>query len=92
MPLTQRVEFKGRLQARNQVQIPKLIRERYQLEPSQILKVTVCCPSIWDSREEYLIKMGKDGRITIPKLALALLLHNKPNKESYPLKVTLEPS
>jgi len=92
MPLTEKVEFKTRLQKRNQVQVPKLVCWRYKLEPWQILKVTVCCPSIWDSREEYLTRIGKDGRITIPKLALTLLLHNKLNREPYLLKVSLEPS
>jgi len=92
MPLTEKVEFDARLQRRNRVQIPKLIRLRYKLEPCEILKITVRCPSIWDSRQEYLATMGKDARITIPKLALTLLLHNKPNQGSYLLKVTIEPS
>jgi hypothetical protein len=92
MPLTEKVEFKAHLQKRNQVQIPKLVRWRYRLEPWQILKVTVCCPGIWDSREEYLTRMGKDGRMTIPKLALTFLLHNKSNQEPIFVKVSLEPS
>ena len=92
MPLTEKVEFEARLQRRNRVQVPKLVRWRYKLEPNEILKVTVCCSSIWHSREEYLATMGKDGRITIPKLALTGLLHNRPNQGSYLLKVTLEPT
>ncbi len=92
MTLTEKVEFKARLQRRNQVQIPKLVRWRYKIEPCEILRVTVCCPSIWDSREEYLTRIGKDGRMTIPKLFLALLLHNKSSEEPYLLKISLEPS
>jgi hypothetical protein len=88
MPLIEKVAFKARLQRRNRVQIPKLIRWRYKLEPYQILKVTVSSPNIWDSREEYLIGMGKDGRITIPILTQTLLLKNRPNQGSYHLKVT----
>jgi bifunctional DNA-binding transcriptional regulator/antitoxin component of YhaV-PrlF toxin-antitoxin module len=52
MPLNEKVEFKARLQRCNQVLIPKLIRTRFKLEPLQILKATLCCPSIWDSSEQ----------------------------------------
>ncbi len=92
MPLTEKVEFNARLQRRNRVQVPKLILLRYKLEPWQILKVTVCCSSIYDSKNGYITRMGKDGRITIPKLALALLLRNRPNIGAFVVEVTLEPS
>jgi hypothetical protein len=92
MTLTEKVEFKALLQRCNKVQVPKLVRWRYKIEPWQILKITVCCPSIWDSREEYLTRMAKDGRLTIPKLSLSFLLHNKLNHERYFVKVSLEPS
>ncbi len=92
MPLTEKVEFKARLQRLNRVQIPKLILMRYKPEPWQILKATVECTNIWESREQYLIRMTKDGRITIPKATLTRMLGNRPNQEGYTIKVTLEPS
>jgi hypothetical protein len=36
--------------------------------------------------------MGKDGRIVVPKLVLAILKRDKPNLEGYVFEVTLEPS
>ena len=72
MPLTQKVNFKTKLQRGNRVQIPKLVRWRYKLEPDQILKVTVSVHGVWSTPESYLSRMGKDGRILIPKLILAL--------------------
>ena len=44
MPLTQKVSFKTMLQKGNRVQLPKLIRWKFKLETSQILKVTVFPP------------------------------------------------
>lgn len=42
--------------------------------------------------QSYLSRMGKDGRIVIPKLILSLLKRDKPNLEGYVIEVTLEPS
>jgi len=36
--------------------------------------------------------MGKDGRVAIPKLMLALLKGDKPNLEGHVMEVTLEPT
>ncbi len=63
-----KLEFKARVQKFNRVQIPELIRWRYKLEPLQFIQVTVSHPNGLGSKEEYLTRMGKDGRITIPKL------------------------
>ncbi len=92
MPLTEKVQFEVRLHRFNRLQIPKLIRWRYKLEPWQIVKITINNPSVWNSRQQYLGRMTKDGRITIPKLTLTHLLGDRPDQDAYALKVTLEPS
>lgn len=92
MPLTEKVEFIGRLQRRNQVQIPRLIRWRYKLELWQILKVTVYHPYAPGLRGEYFTRMGKDGRITVPKLTVVPLIGNRLNQGPCLLNVTLEQS
>ena len=61
MPLSQRVCFKTRLQRQNCLQIPKLVRWQYKLEPSEILKVTVTIEGFLGVREIFLsrrIRMG----------------------------------
>ncbi len=92
MPLTERVNFKTRLQRGNRVQVPKLVRWRFKLETDQILKVTIGAVGVWAMRESFLARMRADGRITIPKLPLFLVKRNKPNLEGYVIDVTLEPS
>jgi|WetSurMetagenome_2_1015567.scaffolds.fasta_scaffold26312_2 hypothetical protein len=58
MPLTGKVDFVARVQNFNRVQIPKLVRWRHKIEPSQILKVTLSRPNASGSRGEFLAKMG----------------------------------
>jgi hypothetical protein len=41
LPLTERLDFKAVLQKGNRFQLPKLVRWKFKLETSQILKVTV---------------------------------------------------
>ena len=43
-------------------------------------------------RSNTVAKMGKDGRILIPKLTLALLRSKKPDPAGYGMEVTLEPA
>ena len=74
MPLTERVDFKTRLQRGNRVQLPKLVRWRYKLESDQVLKVTVTVAGAWGGFETFYGKMDKSGRLTIPRLTLQLLL------------------
>ena len=47
MPLTERVDFKAVLQKGNRVQLPKLVRWRFKLETSQVLKVTVTAVNVF---------------------------------------------
>jgi len=79
MPLTERVEFKAALQKGNRVQLPKLVRWRFKLETSQILRVSVTAVNMFSGWETFYAKMDKSGRITIPKLALRELGSRRPD-------------
>jgi hypothetical protein len=92
MPLTQIVAFKTVLQKGNRVQIPKLIRWQFKMETDQVLKVSVNAIDVWNSWQFFYAKMGKDGRILIPKLMLALLRSEKPSLAGYVMEVMLEPA
>jgi hypothetical protein len=41
VPLTEKVDFEAALQRGNQVQVSRIVRWRFKLESSQVLKVTV---------------------------------------------------
>ena len=47
---------------------------------------------VWTGWQFFYAKMGKDGRIVIPKLTLALLRREKPNITGYVIEVTIEPA
>jgi len=61
VPLTERVEFKAVLQKGNRVQLPKLVRWRFKLETSQILKVTVTAVNVFGGWETFYGKISKDS-------------------------------
>jgi bifunctional DNA-binding transcriptional regulator/antitoxin component of YhaV-PrlF toxin-antitoxin module len=67
------VKFKAILQKGNRVQLPRLVRWRFQLETSQVLKVDVTAVNVFGGWETFYGRMDKSGRITIPKLALKQL-------------------
>jgi hypothetical protein len=96
MPLTQKVTFKTVLQRGSRVQVPKLVRWQFKMETDQVLKVGVGAHTlgIWREWESFYGKMGKDGRILIPKLTLALLRSEsgKPDLAGYAMEVTIEPA
>jgi hypothetical protein len=92
VPLTEKVTFKTVLQKGNRVQVPRLIRWQFKMETDQVLKVWVNIVDLWTSWQFFYAKMGKDGRILIPKLTLALLKGEKTNLESYVMEVRLEPA
>jgi hypothetical protein len=71
--LTEVVSFKARLQRGNRVQVLRPIRWRFQLETSQVLKVTVHPLDLHLGWATFYGKIDKSGRITIPKLTLSLL-------------------
>lgn len=96
VPLTESVAFKAKLQVGNKIQVPRLIRWQYKLEPTQILKVDIGQRpvGIWQALESFYAKMGKDGRIQIPKLALEQLQEKFriPSLEGYVMEFTLQPA
>ncbi len=73
MVLTGQVEFKAVLQRGNRIQVPRLIRWSYKLEPSQVLKVSVHFEGNRRSQQEFFAQISKDGRICVPKLTSVLL-------------------
>lgn len=90
MPLTEKVTFKTVVQKTNRIQIPKLVQWRFKLETSETFRVTVCFVDV-GNREAFFVRMRKDGRIEIPRLAMALLKRDKASLEGYPIEVLLEP-
>jgi len=92
MPLTRKVNFKTTLKSRNLLQIPNVVRWEFKMEKDQALKVTVNVVGLFSNTESYLTKMRKDGRITVPKLVLALLKQKESSLEGYAMEVTLEPT
>ncbi len=95
LPLTGAVEFRAVLQKGNRVQVPKLVRWEFKMEPSQVLKVQVGAEGGYGRKECFYGKMNVDGRVTIPKVALGLLQEKDNEGKSlvgHVLKVWLEPS
>lgn len=93
MPLNQSVTFKTKLQKQNRLQIPKLIRMKYKLETSEILKVTVAIQiGMAMARETFFAKMYESGRIHVPDLTLELIARDKQRLEGHALEVTIEPA
>jgi len=88
------VEFKTALQRGNRIQIPRLLRWEFKMENSQVLQLTVHIEGQWSSEERFYGQMGKDGRITIPKLTCSLLkaLYGEQDITGAILEVELVPS
>lgn len=92
MPLTEKVTFTTKLQSAKTVQIPKLVRWRFKMEGDQPLKVGVNFLDLHKGWQFFYAKMRKDGRISIPKLALSLFEDEKTSLAGYTLKVMIEPA
>ena len=90
MPLTGRVEFKRPLEGCNKVQVPKIIRWQFKLEPDQVLRVGVS--GLGGGWEFFYAKMGKDGRIFIPKAVLFAAHGKEENLAGHLINITLEPT
>ena len=73
MPLTEPVRFNAVLEKGNRVQVPRLIRWQFKMEPQQVLKVKVKVGHSFGNEETFYARMNRDGRIVIPKLTLELL-------------------
>ena len=92
MPLTQKVSFKTMLQKGNRIQVPKVVRWQFKMDTEQVLKVTVNALNVWSGWETFYANMGRDGRITIPKLQRELLRDKEKSLVGYVMDVTLEPA
>ena len=80
------------LQKGNRVQVPKLVRWQFKMETEQVLKVSVSVINLWTGGQFFYAKMGKDGRILLPKLQLELMQSSREtNLTGYVIEVTLEP-
>jgi len=53
LPLTGSVSFKAVLREQNRLQVPKLLRWKYKLEPLDVLKVTVTLVNVLGVRESF---------------------------------------
>jgi flagellar assembly factor FliW len=94
MSLTEEVGFLAVLQRGNRVQVPRLIRWQFKLEPVQVLHVTVAIQEDTDVEADFYMRMTRDGRLTIPKVTLKTLQADS-DKESlvgYVLVMTLKPA
>lgn len=59
------VEFLAYLQQQNRFQIPVEIRQRYKLEPKQLIKVEVKSANSYEE-EQFFANVSSNGRITVP--------------------------
>ena len=62
------------------------------LGEGQVLKVTVEAVNVWSSMQVFYAKMGKDGRITVPRIQRELLRGRQQSLVGHVLKVTLDPT
>jgi hypothetical protein len=92
VPLTQKVSFKTMLQKGNRVQVPRVVRWQFKLDTEQVLKVTVTAFNVWSGWQTFYARMGRDGRITVPKLQRELLRDREQDLTGYVMDVTLEPA
>ena len=95
MPLTERVEFKTILQKGNRLQIPKLVRWKYKLESTQVLKVSVAAAGKLGGWETFHGRIDKSGRITVSRLIQEQLLRRTPGMQSLTgtvVSVSIEPA
>jgi hypothetical protein len=92
VPLTQKVSFKTMFQKGNRVQVPRVVRWQFKMDTEQILKVTVNALNVFSDWQTFYAKMGRDGRITVPKLQRELLRDREQELTGYVMEVTLEPA
>ncbi|MCJ7768522.1 hypothetical protein MUP79_09045 [Candidatus Bathyarchaeota archaeon] len=92
VPLTQKVSFKTMLQEGNRVQVPRVVRWQFKMDTEQILKVTVNALNVFSDWQAFYAKMGRDGRIAVPKLQRELLRDREQALTGYVMEVTLEPA
>jgi hypothetical protein len=75
------------------VQVPKVVRWEFKLEPKQTLKVGVRCLSTWSAPQYFYARMSKDGRIYVPELVLLFFQSKEqPDLTHRIFEVLLEPA
>ncbi len=89
---TEKVSFSTVLQKDNWVQVPRLVRGRFKMDSTQALKVSVTVVGIWGGWYTFYARMGRDGRITVPKLMRKMLQGEQQKLEGCVLNVMLEPA
>ena len=92
MPLTRKVTFRSKLQTGERMQIPKMIRWEFKLEPAQFLKVGFSIPNKFKGWQSFYAKMEKAGRIHIPNEILIVWQDEKASLPGCIVEVTLEPT
>ncbi len=90
MPLTGRVSFERPLEGCNKVQVPKIIRWQFKLEPNQVLHVGIT--GFGKGWEFFYAKMGKDGRIFIPKATMFECSGKNENLAGQLIEISLDPT
>ena len=74
MPLSESAHFKTKLTARNQIQLPRILRGQNKIEAGETFRVMVEVWGSHNSREQvFLAKTSADGRLTIPKITMEIL-------------------
>ena len=73
--------------------MPKLVRWQFKMDTEQVLKVTVSALNVWGSTQVFYGKMGRDGRILLPKLQLELMRSSRETSlVGCVMEVSLEPT
>jgi hypothetical protein len=72
------------------VQIPKIIRWQFKLEPNQVLRVGIS--GLGGGCQFFYTRMGNDGRIYIPKAVLFAAHGKEESLAHYLTEITLEPT
>jgi len=62
------------------------------MDTEQVLKVSVTAFNLWSGWQTFYARMGRDGRITVPKLQRELLRGKEQDLTCYVMEVTLEPA
>jgi hypothetical protein len=92
MPLTRAVKFEAQVEKCSLFQVPKKIRWEFKLEPDQMLHVGVYAPQLFSGYHYFFAKMGKDGRIRVPRLVCVILKGKEPTLGGFLIGVTLQPA
>ena len=62
------------------------------MDSEQVLKVMLSASGVFSGWETFYARMGRDGRITLPKLIRELLKGSERSLEGAVLQVMLEPA